>query len=175
MTDGKRRIDRILDGAYLDGLTDRTLDEVRAMRVECSDEEAILSYERRMVHGRLAIMRKEIERREGSATGSLVDDLAQILSDDQPSNRGSFPGHDPQLTFDHPTRHISKLLSDDTLANLPELSIEEITSRITELVTVEEEVSGQRRSVHAVMNELNAEIARRYGSGEATPGDVLDP
>ncbi|MGZ4120369.1 MAG: RsiG family protein, partial [Actinomycetota bacterium] len=61
MPDKKRRLDRILDEGYLADLEKRSTDDVRAMRAETQEEEALLSYERRMLHGRLAILKKELE------------------------------------------------------------------------------------------------------------------
>ncbi|MGZ4211503.1 MAG: RsiG family protein, partial [Actinomycetota bacterium] len=58
-----RRLDRILADGYLADLEKRSTDDVRAMRAETQEEEALLSYERRMLHGRLAILKKELERR----------------------------------------------------------------------------------------------------------------
>ena len=53
MAGGHRRIDRILDPGFLEGLTKRPLAEVRTLRRETEEEEALLSYERRLLHGRL--------------------------------------------------------------------------------------------------------------------------
>jgi hypothetical protein len=173
MSDGKRRIDRILEPGYLEALSDKGIDEIRLMRADCSEEEALASYERRLVHGRLAILRKELERRAGSDDSSLIDQLPGILADERRGTRGSFPGHDPQFTYDRPTRHISKLVNDDTLATLPELSDAEVQARIATLEDAEREVSTQRASVLEVLNKLNTELARRYATGQADPSDVL--
>jgi len=146
------------------------------MRSETQEEEALLSYERRMLHGRLAILRKELERRaNGGDVGSLVDLLPSILSDqDQRGpSRGSFPGADPNLDFAHPHRRVTKLVSDDTIANLPSLDEAEIRRIVGELEAAEHDVSTQRRPLLDVLDALNKELARRYQSGEADPSDVL--
>lgn len=176
MTENKRRLDHILAADYLADLPARSTAEVRAMRAETQEEEALLSYERRMLHGRLAILKKELERRaNGSDPGSLVDLLPSILSDqDQRGpSRGSFPGADPNLDFAHPHRKVTKLVSDDTIANLPALDETEIRRIIGELEGAEHDVSTQRRPVLDVLDALNKELARRYQSGEADPSDVL--
>jgi len=176
VTENKRRLDHILASEYLEGLTGRSTAEVRTMRAETQEEEALLSYERRMLHGRLAILKKELERRaNGGAPGSLVDLLPSILSDqDQRGpSRGSFPGADPNLDFAHPHRRVTKLVSDDTIANLPALDEAEIRRIIGELEGAEHDVSAQRRPLLDVLDALNKELARRYQSGEADPSDVL--
>jgi hypothetical protein len=171
MTGGNRRIDRILDPAFLDGLTGRPLADVRALRAETEDEEAMLSYERRLLHGRLDILRAERERRSGRE-GSLLERLPEILADDAMPSRGALPRGEPP-SLDHPRRRVEKLVSDETLANMPDLSDERLDEIVVTLEQAEHEVSEQRRAVLAVLDSLTAEIGRRYRSGEANPEDIL--
>ena len=176
MPENKRRLDHILAADYLADLSARSTADVRTMRAETQEEEALLSYERRMLHGRLAILKKELERRaNGGDVGSLVDLLPSILSDqDQRGpSRGSFPGADPNFDFGHPHRRVTKLVSDDTIANLPALDEAEVRRIIGELESAEHDVSTQRRPLLDVLDALNKELARRYQSGEADPSDVL--
>lgn len=176
MSENKRRLDHILAADYLADVSTRSTAEVRTMRAETQEEEALLSYERRMLHGRLAILKKELERRaNGGDVGSLVDLLPSILSDqDQRGpSRGSFPGADPNFDFGHPHRRVTKLVSDDTIANLPALDEAEVRRIIAELEAAEHDVSTQRRPLLDVLDALNKELARRYQSGEADPSDVL--
>jgi hypothetical protein len=109
---GKRRIDKILDTSYLDGLTDRSLPEVRRMRSDAKDEEALVSYERRLLQARIDILEAEQGRRAGSG-GSILDRLPQILADGPSESRGSFPRPDAQ-TPENPRRRVELLVSDDT-------------------------------------------------------------
>jgi hypothetical protein len=176
VTEKKRRLDRILAAEYLADVSARSTGEVRIMRAETQEEEALLSYERRMLHGRLAILKKELERRaNGGDATSLLELLPSILSDkgQRGTNRGSFPGADPNLDFAHPHRRVTKLVSDDTIANLPALDEAEIRRIINELESAEREVSDIRRPLLDVLDLLNKELARRYQSGEADPSDVL--
>ena len=85
MTDAapyRRRIDRITDEDFLDGLADLTPADIRTMRDDCREEEARLSYARRLLHGQLDIARAELQRREGSDADSLVSTLTTILTDE---------------------------------------------------------------------------------------------
>lgn len=173
MNPTRRRLDRVLDPAFLDGLEQLSTDEVRTMRTDSSEEEALLSYERRVIHGRLAILRAEADRRAGRRTGSIVDMLPEILGDERGTSRGSFPGQDPHITFDRPNRWTTKLISDDTLVNLGSLSDDDLKDSAADLERAEREVSETRARLFTVLDRLNAEIARRYKSGEATPGDLL--
>jgi len=176
VTENKRRLDHILEAGYLADIRARSTDEVRAMRAETREEEALLSYERRMLHGRLAILTKELERRaRGEDAGTLLELLPSILSGDEQRgpSRGSLPLNDPNLDFAHPHRRVTKLVSDDTIANLSSLEEAEIRRIIGELEGAEHEVSAQRRPLLDVLDSLNEELARRYQTGEADPSDVL--
>ena len=160
---GNRRIDRITEPSYLEGLVDVDDDRLRAMRDECEEEEAVLSYERRLIHGRLAIITAELERRANGASGrSLIDRLPAILSGDEaPTHRGSFPKLTPPPVFENPRRRVEKLVADDTLARLPELSDDELHRIRQDLEEAEGEVSRNRRSVLDVIDRLVEEVGRR--------------
>ena len=85
MTDAapyRRRIDRITDEDFLDGLADLVPADIRTMRDDCREEEARLSYARRLLHGQLDIALAELQRREGTDADSLVSTLTTILTDE---------------------------------------------------------------------------------------------
>src|ERR687887_2130720 len=90
---GRRRVDRVLAENYLAGIEQLSLDEVRALRREAQQEEADLSYVRRLLQGRLDIVRAELERRDAHQGGSVVEQLPEILADAVPS-----PGSARHLT-----------------------------------------------------------------------------
>lgn len=66
---GRRRVDRVLDPAFVAGLAGLPLAEVRRRREEADLEEADLSYLRRLLHGRLDLLRGEQRRRAEGRTG----------------------------------------------------------------------------------------------------------
>jgi hypothetical protein len=171
MTGGQRRIDRIEDADYLKDLAQRPLPEVRAMRAEVEEEEALLSYERRLLQARIDILGAEKDRRAGKG-GSIIDRLPQILADDPTPSRGAMPRSEPP-SLENPRRRVEKLVSDDTLLGLPELSEDHIDEIVATLAEAEQEVSDHRRRVLDVLDALTGDIGRRYASGEADPTDVL--
>src|SRR5687768_13403279 len=80
-----RRIDRIRDAAYVDGLGELDLDDLRARRDECLAEREYLSLLRRLVQGRAEILQAELETRgDGGDRASLVESLSTILTGDEP-------------------------------------------------------------------------------------------
>jgi len=171
MTGGNRRVDRIQDPSYLADLTKRPLPDVRKMRAEVEEEEALLSYERRLLQARIDILGAEKDRRSGKG-GSIIDRLPQILADEPRPSRGAIPRSEPPA-LENPRRRVEKLVSDDTLLQLPDLDETAIDEMIALLKQAEHEVSEQRRVVLDVLDSLTGEIGRRYASGEANPEDVL--
>ncbi|MBI4729608.1 MAG: aerial mycelium formation protein [Acidobacteria bacterium] len=170
---GRRRIDRILAPEFLDGLGGISLPDLRSKRTECVEEETLLSYERRLLQGRLDILEAELRRRSGEETGSIVERLAEILADEPRPSRGAFPQAVALPSFDNPRRRVEKLVSDDTLASLPELPDDRVREIVEALRSAEQAVSEQRREVQRVLDEVTGEVGRRYKTGEADPTDVL--
>lgn len=165
MTEVRRRIDVVLAPEYLDGLEERPLAEVQALHEECMELETEVSYVRRLAQARIEILTAERARRAtGGSVSDLVAALPQILAD---------PGPRPDPASSRLTRHLApapaiqwtrgreSLIADDTLANLPTLSDEALESTIEELRELEREVSSRRRTLHGVVDRIEAELARR--------------
>jgi hypothetical protein len=159
---GNRRIDRILEGSYLEGLGDLTLEELRAKREECEEEEWTLSFIRKMLFARLDIIEDEAKMRtSGAPRRSIIERLPEILADEERAHRGSFPRLDAPPMVDNPKRHVERLIANDTLIRLPELSDDEIASVLATLRDAESAVSESRRAVQAVLDPIVEELARR--------------
>ncbi len=173
---GHRRIDRVLAEGYLADLPHLPLDEVRSLRGEAEQEETDLSYLRRLLQGRMDILRAELDRRAGSGGTSLVDDLPRILADDMhpsaPRGLGHHTAVEPSRSAAH-RRYVEALVSDVDLSN-PDAHDDAELRRILEVLEREErQVSGKRRQVQAVVDACAAEITRRYRDGEADISSLL--
>ncbi len=175
---GRRRLDRVLSEDYLEGLESLPLEEVRRLRLEAQQEEADLSYIRRLLQGRIDIVRAELARRgkEGEH-GSVVDQLPEILADDQPL-RSSSARHitvQPSRVDEH-RREVEKLVADVGISDVTSQSDEQLRAALEVLAQHERRVSRTRQAVQRVTDACNAEIARRYRDGEASVDDLLrDP
>ncbi|MFN2495918.1 MAG: aerial mycelium formation protein [Pseudonocardiaceae bacterium] len=172
---GRRRIDRVLAPDYADGLDVLTLAEVRARRDEAAQEETDLSYLRRMLHGRIDIVRAELRRRLEGTTTSVVEELPSILADNAlgpATGSGRFQTVQPSRAESH-RRHIEALISDVDLSDVGSRSDEELESTLGALRGEEISVSQRRREVQRVMDALNAEIGSRYARGAASVDDLL--
>jgi hypothetical protein len=118
---GNRRIDRVLAEDYLAGVSSIDMDELRSLRKEAEQEETDLSYLRRLLQGRLDILRAELARRSGADEGDLVDALPKILADENvsssPHGLGRHIAAEPSRADSH-RRHVEALVADDDLSNL---------------------------------------------------------
>ena len=173
---GNRRIDRVLAASYLDGLGGLTLDEVRELRREAEQEEADLSYVRRLLQGRVDIIRAELARRRGELgeSASILDQLPRILAD-EPAPAHGLGRHvviGPSRTDEH-RRLVERLIADSDLSALAGRTSDQLEETLGRFADHERMISEQRRSVQAVMDSCAAEITRRYREGEADVSELL--
>jgi hypothetical protein len=173
---GRRRIDRVLADDYLDGIVDLPLVDVRARRADAEQEEADLSYVRRLLQGRMDIVRAELSRRsDGGGQGSLVDQLASILADGPPAPPHGMGRHvtvEPSRVDEH-RRAVEQLIADVGISDVVSLGDSDLADALARVEEYERAVSRHRRRVQEVMDSCTAEIARRYKSGEASVDDLL--
>lgn len=179
MAGGRRRIDRVLADDFLDELTQLPLDQVRARRKDAEQEEADLSYLRRMLQGRSDIVRAELGRREHGGSGDsdreLVDRLSHALADPASRNdhgMGRYLSVEPSRVDEH-RRTVEQALADVGLSDVAGQSEDDLSETLSRIGDLEHEVSATRRSVQNVMDALTAEVARRYRDGEARVDDLL--
>ncbi|MFJ9953172.1 ABC transporter substrate-binding protein [Kitasatospora sp. NPDC091207] len=160
------------------------LDQLRTLRRETLEQEADLSYLRRLLHGRMDILRAELDRRPGAlrvaaggespAGGALLDRLPAILTDAPSTVRrsarhvtlGPPRGQQSQLEAD-------ALMGDVQLADLAAHPPEELLAALELLRAHEREVSGRRQLLLRTADGCSAEITRRYRDGEARVDDLL--
>lgn len=169
----RRRIDRLTAEDYLDGLSARSITEIRAMRDDCREEETHLSYTRRLLQGRLDIARAERARRQGGSEGSLIDELPRILAD-APSNRprhgGAVPLYAPGQSG---RRREDAVLDDSSLGMVLDLDDEELDAYLERITAEERQVSERRRILLRHLDELQAELVRRLQAGDVDVDDIV--
>jgi hypothetical protein len=178
--DGNRRIDRILAENYLADLAGRDLAGIRAMRDEADQEEADLSYLRRLLQARLDLVQDEIERRRTgeSVSDDFVGHLTAVLTDagrDRPASQGAGRHRTIEPTnAGEQRRAVEQLVSNDLLTNLPAASEDDLTQALAELRSEEHSVSERRSAVQHIADALGHEIGRRYRDGEANVSTLLE-
>jgi hypothetical protein len=172
---GRRRADRVLAPDYLAGIESVELAELRRLRRDAVQEEADLSYVRRLLQGRVDIVRSELVRRASGAAYPRVADLPGALAGQDPP-AASHPSrhlHAEPSSVAEPRREVEQVLADIDLADVTARTDEELQVAVDRLAEYEGEVSARRQRVQQVVDACNAEIARRYRDGEAQVGELL--
>ncbi|MCU1602792.1 MAG: aerial mycelium formation protein [Frankiales bacterium] len=173
---GSRRIDRVLADDFLAGLGERSLADVRSLRDDAEQEEVDLSYIRRLIQGRMDIVRAELNHREGGGTGSVVDNLAAVLADEPRAGARGMGRHvtaEPSRVDSH-RRYVEALVADVDLSDTSARSSDELHHAMRVLSEEEQSISAKRRQVQKVMDAVQAEITRRYKDGEADVSALLN-
>jgi hypothetical protein len=173
MTAHRRRlIDTVLDPAFTAGLEEATPGELRAKLRDARSEEDALSYVRRNLHGRLDMLRAELDLRKGGrGTTRSVEALTAALSGVAPrggavrAGRGGRAGLGLRASELAGRRGVEQVLAEDHLARLPELSDDEIADVVERVVDAEQKLSEDRHRLHDVIDALEAELADRYKDG----------
>jgi hypothetical protein len=155
-------------------LTALSLPELRTLRRDAQRDEADLSYLRRLLQGRIDILRAEVARRSPAGAASVVDRLPEILTD-APARHRSSARH---VTLGTPQSEEYRLLATEMLAEVELSDLEartdaELNTAMGRLVRYEQQVSRRRQRLQRTADDCSAEIARRYRDGEAQVDDLL--
>ncbi|MFF9816712.1 aerial mycelium formation protein [Streptomyces sp. NPDC014006] len=160
-------------------LTLLSLPELRTLRRDAQRDEADLSYVRRLLQGRIDILRAELLRRAPArvvAVGepSVVERLPEILTDAPARHRSSArhvtvgPPHNEEYGL-----LAAEMLAEVELSDLGARTDEELNEAMARLVRYEQQVSRRRQRLQRTADDCSAEIARRYRDGEAQVDDLL--
>jgi hypothetical protein len=179
------------------------LPELRTLRRGAQRDEADLSYVRRLLQGRIDILRAELRRRAEpgrpgsasvpasgavaadettsaassavpSAVSSVVERLSEILTD-APARQRSSARHVTLCTphSEEFRRLAADMLAEVQLSDLQARTDPELNTAMVRLVRYEQQVSRRRQRLQRTADECSAEIARRYREGEAQVDDLL--
>ncbi|MFE9565827.1 AmfC protein [Streptomyces sp. NPDC006487] len=149
------------------------LPELRGLRRDAQRDEADLSYVRRLLQGRIDILRAELARRT-DPEAPVVDRLSEILAD-APSSRSASARH-VTLGTPHGEEYrllAAEMLSDVELSDLGARTDAELHEGMGRLVRYEQQVSRRRQQLQRTADDCSAEITRRYREGEAQVDDLL--
>jgi hypothetical protein len=173
-------IETLLGPDYLADLDAMPMGEVRRRRDESQEAADELSYLRRIIQGRLDIVHAEIERRLGGEATDIHElvgrlERGEILSESaRPAGFGRLP-----LTLGAAdadgwiTRELDAVLDAKRVGMLNELPEEEVRAIADALGELERKVSDQRNALHERHDALQAEVVRRYRTGEASVDTLL--
>ncbi|MGK5692474.1 RsiG family protein [Streptomyces sp. URMC 128] len=159
-----------------------SLPELRTLRREAQRDEADLSYVRRLLQGRIDILRAELTRRTpvgaasaaGPAESSVVERLAEILRDAPARHRSSARHVTVGTPQGEEYRQLAaEMLAEVELSDLDARTDLELSTAMGRLVRYEQQVSRRRQRLQRTADECSTEIARRYREGEAQVDDLL--
>ncbi|PRY52155.1 hypothetical protein LY71_101532 [Geodermatophilus tzadiensis] len=172
---GGAAVDELLDPAFLLDVEHRSMSDVRVLRRRAEQEEVNLSYTRRLLQGRLDIVRRELQRRAEHDGRSLVDLLPEILAE---KGRGPAHGLGRHQTVQpaSPEEYeswVHGLTPDVDLSDVMGLADAALERAARALAAAEGQLSERRRGVQQVMDALAGELARRYRNGEADVAALL--
>jgi hypothetical protein len=172
---GGDAVDALLAPDFLEGVASRPMADVRRLRRQSEQEEVNLSYTRRLLQGRLDIVRRELQRRADNDGRSLVDLLPEILAE-----KGRGPAHGlgrHQTVQPHAPEEyeswVNALTKGVDISAISDLSDAKLETAARALAEAEADLSERRRGVQQVMDGLAAELGRRYRDGEADVAALL--
>lgn len=175
---------------FLTGLRELPVDQLRARRGEAEQEETDLSYARRLLHGRLDLLRAEQDARAGrgpadgtpaaahpgeQSTEELVASLARTLSDPPGPSHG-FGRHglvEPSRVGEH-RRAAEAAVADPAISDPAGMDDEALERAVAHLDSLQRGVGDQRAAVQRAADALTEELGRRYREGVLHVEDVLD-
>ena len=172
---GGAAVDELLDPAFLESAVRGSMTDVRQLRRRAEQEEVNLSYTRRLLQGRLDIVRRELQRRSEHDGRSLVDLLPEILAE---KGRGPAHGlgrhqtvqpHAPE-EYESWVNSLTRGVDMSAIGELPDAKLEQAARALAE---AEKDLSERRRGVQNVMDALAGELGRRYRDGEADVAALL--
>jgi hypothetical protein len=172
---GGAAVDELLDPAFLENSLAQPMTEVRRLRRVAEQEEVNLSFTRRLLQGRLDIVRRELQRRAEHDGRSLVDLLPEILAE-----KGRGPAHglgrhqtvQPAAPEEYES-WVNSLTPGVDVSSITELTDAKLERAAKALAQAESGLSERRRGVQSVMDALAAELGRRYRDGEADVAALL--
>src|SRR5688500_7303227 len=159
----RRRLDMILSPSFIDELETASPTELRSKLRDARTEEDALSYVRRNLHGRLDLLRAELDRRRGGrGSARSVEDLTEVLADQGASRRAGRAGLSLRAAAVAASEIDELFSSKDTLARLADDEIERISGTVA---GAERKLYDERRAIHGVIDAIEAEMAGRYKAG----------
>ncbi len=174
-----RTLERVLHVGYLAELDALALEALRQKRNEAQRLEDASSYLRRLVQGRLDVIGLEIRARvsdERTDVSAIVEQLPQALADGvsrTATGRLIDASAPPEEQEEWATDRVNSVCGGVDLASVPELADDTLYALTDALNALERAVSTERRRLHDVIDALQAELVKRYKSGEAKVEGLL--
>lgn len=173
MQQHRRRLDQVLDPGFMEGLEKLGLDALRERRNVAVEVENELSYYRRLLYGRMDLIKYEQRRRAGEESRSLVDALVDILTDPTRTDGSGSRGQRHIVTDLPPLpdvgkREIDAVMADDVLLRTDDVADEELEASIDAYQSKVSEINEQRLIAQDVIDRLTDLITQRFQAESAS-------
>jgi hypothetical protein len=183
---GRRPIDRVLSPGYADDLVRLSGEELHELRHEAEQEEVDLSYARRLLQGRLDLLRAEQVHRRDHPEGhvpagqrsdaefvrELVAAMTTVESPRRDHGLGRHLDVEPSRVGEH-RRAAEMAVADPRVSDTENLTDAQLADAIDRVSGLEQQVSLNRQRVQQVSDALTEEVSRRFRDGELTVSDSL--
>ncbi len=151
-----------------------SLDELREMRNQLQNEDDVVSYVRRVAQARLDLVRTETHRRQrGQSHEDLSSELRVVLSSHLTGGPPRPPRPDADLDDTELSDQLDAVCAEHGFSRLEDLLPSELQQLDDQLTAFERQVSDDRRERYERLDELSAELVRRYREGEASVDGLL--
>lgn len=164
------RVQPLLADDYLADVEQLDIATLRQMRGECEAEEHRVSYARRILQGRIDVLKAEASGRGDDGAAGALEQLPAVLADQG------------QRSFDPATARPPSSLQTDDLGEDVEvegpvdvsvLDDEELRALAARYAEQEATLSALRRQLFDVIDRLQAQVADRYRQGTASVSELL--
>ncbi len=177
----RETLQSILAEDYLGDLTSLDMADVRARRATCKQVETGLSYLRRLAQGRLDVVAAERARRsdEHHSDAEDLEDLiarlpALLAGSTRSPGTGRLPSDfGPGSVDEDLAAELDGIIAHAHLGDPSALADGELALAVEALEGFEARVSALRRSMFDRIDALEAELTRRYRTGEASVDSLL--
>lgn len=164
------RVTTLLDDDRLARVDDLDVATLRALRADLELEEHRVSYARRILQGRIDVLRAEAEDRENGTSIGVLERLTHVLAD-HGERRFDPATARPPATIE--TDDIGDDVEVDGPADVGALDDEGLRELAARYAEQEGTLSGLRRRLFDAIDRVQAEIADRYRDGSASVSELL--
>jgi hypothetical protein len=145
------------------------LEELRSLREQLQREDDVVSYVRRVAQARLDLVSAETTRRErGSDTVDVTAELRRILSHQLTGGQPRPPRPLDDVGDNPLSDEMDTICTRFGFSRLEQLELDELAVLTANLAEFEQRISRDRRERFDRLDELSAELVRRYRDGEAS-------
>ena len=157
-------------------LAELDTDALRRLRGACESAEEGISYARRLLQGRLDILRATLNERDEPEAGRLLASLSTILADGghvaDPAQVRATRVRVPPHAADY-TALVDDLVTEEELVSVDADGLDEVERMVSLLAAVEQELSQRRRALFRRIDALRGELMARYKDGRADVRELL--